>query len=150
MAVRVKPDDWLTEDKLLIVQDWARSGLPKKDIAHNIGISPASLDRWEKKYPPFAEALKKGEVADVIVENSLYKRACGYDYDEETVTTDGDGNVISSKCVRKHVPPDTTAAIFWLKNRRPKRWRNSSSLTISAEEQTSMALEKIEEALKSP
>jgi DNA-binding XRE family transcriptional regulator len=92
-----KIDEWLEEDKLVLLEGWARDGLTKEQIAHNIGIGRTTLFEWEQKEPNIANTLKKGkEVADYQVENALFKNAL-------------DGNV--------------TAQIFWLKNRKKDQWR---------------------------
>ena len=91
-----------------------------EQIAHNMGITTKTLYEWKNKYSEISEALKKGkEVIDRQVENALLKRALGYAYDE---TTYEDG--VETKRVTKEVAPDTTAQIFWLKNRKPAEWRD--------------------------
>ncbi len=66
--------DWITEDKLLLLESWARDGLLDEVIAKKIGISKTTLYDWKKKFPNFANALKKGkEVVDIEVENALLK-----------------------------------------------------------------------------
>nr|DAW39138.1 MAG TPA: terminase small subunit [Caudoviricetes sp.] len=89
-----------------------------------MGINPATLYDWKNKYPKISEALKKGkEVVDIQVENALLKRALGYDYQEQRIEkSDKDGTKIIQTI--RHVPADTTAQIFWLKNRRPDKWRD--------------------------
>lgn len=78
-----KYEKWLEPDGLLLLQSWARDGLTDEQIAGNMGISHTTLYEWRKKYPNISEALKKGkEVVDVEVENALYKRAIGYDYEK--------------------------------------------------------------------
>jgi hypothetical protein len=111
---------WLSEDGLIKIQGWARDGLIDEQIAHNMGITTKTLYEWKNKYGEISEALKKGkEVVDRQVENALLKRALGYTYDE---TTYEDG--VETKRVTKEVTPDTTAQIFWLKNRKPTEWRD--------------------------
>ena len=115
-----KINDWLENDKLILLEGWAKSGLIDEQIAKNMGIAPSTLYEWKKKSKEFSEALKKGkEVIDFEVENALLKRALGYEYEEETYE-----NGILTKKVKKHVPPDTTAQIFWLKNRKPNNWKD--------------------------
>lgn len=125
---KYKNEEWRTEDGLLRIQGWARDGLIDKDIAGLIGINPNTLYEWKKKYPEIAEALTDGkDVADRRVENALYKRALGFEYDETKTTT----RVVNGKIVkdadivktRKTVPGDVTAQIIWLKNRKPAEWR---------------------------
>ena len=115
-----KINEWLEKDKLILLEGWARDGLTDEQIAKNIGINRTTLYDWKKKELEFSEALKKGkEVIDFEVENALLKRALGYEYEEETYE-----NGILTKKVKKHVAPDTTAQIFWLKNRKPNNWKD--------------------------
>jgi len=118
---------WLTNEGLIKIEGWARDGLTDEQIARNMGISPSTLYEWKKKYPEISEVLKKGkEVVDRQVENALLKRALGYDYEEvKTLIEDVDGK--KKKKVEKtvkHIAPDVTAQIFWLKNRKPEIWRD--------------------------
>lgn len=118
-----KYKEWLTSEKLDIVAGWAQDGLTNNDIAYNIGINPDTLYTWIKKYPEFSEALKVNkEVADRRVENALYKSAIGFTYEEETVTNQGE--VVT---VKKYSKPNTTAQIFWLKNRK-QEWSDRQEI----------------------
>jgi len=119
-----KYTEWLTKEGLTKIEGWARDGLTNEQIAQNIGINVDTLYRWKKKYYEFSEALKRGkEVVDRQVENALLKTALGYDYEEETVTNQG--AVVTTK---KHAKPNTTAQIFWLKNRKPDVWRDKQEV----------------------
>lgn len=116
--------EWNSEENMLKLEAWARDGLTEADIANNIGISTVTLWDWKNKHPNIFNALKKGkEVADIKVENALYKRAVGYDAIEKKTIIDGNGKITEIEQV-KHIAPDTTAQIFWLKNRRPELWRD--------------------------
>ena len=98
-------------------------GATDVDIADFFGIHPSNLYVWKHKHPEFAEALKSGkETADERVERSLYHKAIGYTFDSEKIFQ-YKGEVIREP-FREHVPPDTVACIFWLKNRRPDQWRD--------------------------
>lgn len=93
-----KYEKWLKAENLLLLEGWARDGLTDEQIAKNMGISYSTLKDWKNKYSAISAALKKGkEVVDYQVENALLSSAL-------------DGN--------------TTAQIFWLKNRRPDKWRD--------------------------
>lgn len=119
-ANRTSYKDWLSEDKLLLLEGWARDGLSDEQIAHNIGIVSSTYYEWKKKHKEISEALKKGkEVVDFQVENALLKNALGYKYAEQAVTRDGD--VVT---VEKYMAPNTVAQIFWLKNRKPDKWKD--------------------------
>lgn len=127
-----KYEYWLTSDGLLKLEAWARDGLTDEQISENAGINPATLYDWKKKHPKISEALKKGkEVVDVQVENALLKRALGYSYREVKVEEDSDGQKVTTTI--KEVVPDTTAQIFWLKNRKPDRWRDKQDIEHSGQ-----------------
>lgn len=145
-----KYKEWLEPDKLLLLEGWARDGLTDEQIAKNIGINVATLYGWKNKYDNINNALKKGkEVVDIEVENALLKRALGYEYEYEETTTevksDENGNVTErhTKKTKKFIPPDTTAQIFWLKNRRPDKWRDKWEIVDDN------AIEKLDEILAS-
>lgn len=122
---------WLEPEGLLLIEGWARDGLIDKQIAHNMGINAATLYDWKNKYAEISEALKRGkEVVDRLVENALLKRALGYSYTE--ITYEGG---IETKRVIKEVVPDTTAQIFWLKNRKPEEWRDKREITTDDNDQ---------------
>lgn len=124
------------KDNLVLVTSWARDGLTDLQIAHNLGISEDTFYTYKNKYTEFSEALKKGkEVIDFEVENALLKRAFGYKYDEITKEL-VDGVMVETKRVTKEVQPDTTAQIFWLKNRKPKEWRDKKDVEMSGELKT--------------
>lgn len=124
------------KDNLVLVTSWARNGLTDLQIAHNLGISEDTFYTYKNKYTEFSEALKKGkEVIDFEVENALLKRALGYKYDEITKEL-VDGVMVETKRVTKEVQPDTTAQIFWLKNRKPKEWRDKKDVEMSGELKT--------------
>lgn len=119
-----KADEWLEQDKLTLLEGWARNGLTDEQIANNIGISRSTLFEWRKNNQDISNALKKGkEVVDIEVENALLKKALGYTIKlhKQKVTKDGDVVDIEEEM---HIAPDTTAQIFWLKNRKPEKWRD--------------------------
>ena len=117
-------DEWLEQDKLTLLEGWARDGLTYEQIANNMGIGLTTLKEWRKKEPTIQSTLKKGrEVADYEVENALFKRAVGYTIQINEQKIDKDGCV--HDLVRDvHISGDTTAQIFWLKNRKSDKWRD--------------------------
>jgi DNA-binding XRE family transcriptional regulator len=121
------------KDKLLLVEAWARNGLTDEQIAKNLGISKDSFYKYKREHTDFSDSLKRGkEVIDIEVENALLKRALGYKYDEVTREVNSDtGKLVVSKVVTKEVQPDTTAQIFWLKNRKPLEWRDKRDVEHS-------------------
>jgi hypothetical protein len=95
------------------------------EVADALEISAATLYRWKAKHPEFCEALKAGKtVADERVERSLYAKATGYSFDAVKIFMPAGAKEPVYAPYREHVAPDTTAAIFWLKNRRPDLWRD--------------------------
>ncbi len=130
--------DWITPEGLLQLEGWARDGLTDEQIADNIGIRRPTLYDWKNKHTDIADALKKGkEVIDRHVENALLKRALGYQYDEVTRESETQRDpetgalvkvMVETKRVTKEVQGDTTAQIFWLKNRRPDKWRDKQEI----------------------
>lgn len=122
-----KYQEWLEPEGLLKLEGWARDGLTDEQIAENIGIGYSTLQTWKSKYQDIRDTLKRGkEVVDRQVENALLKRALGYRYDEVTI----EGGV-ETKRVTKEVIPDTTAQIFWLKNRKRETWADRQSIEMS-------------------
>lgn len=108
--------DWITPEGLLKIEGWARDGLTDEQVANNMGINPSTLYDWKKKYPKISDTLKKSkDVVDRMVENALFKNAI-------------EGN--------------TTAQIFWLKNRKPDKWREKPGYEDTSE------LEKLDAILK--
>lgn len=133
-----KINDWLEKDKLILLEGWARDGLTDEQIAKNMGIATSTFYEWKKKEKEFSETLKKGkEVVDFEVENALLKRALGYEYEEETYE-----NGVLTKKIKKQVAPDTTAQIFWLKNRQTKKWRDKVEIADND------AIKKLDELLE--
>lgn len=116
---------WLTPEGLKKLEAWARDGLSDEQIAHNCGLkSISTFYEWKNKYPEFSEALKKGkEIVDLEVENAMLKRALGYQYDEIKEKWE-DGEITERVVITREIPPDTTAQIYWLKNRKPEKWRD--------------------------
>lgn len=129
-----------------MIQGWARDGLTDEQISDKMGIGTTTLYRWLNDFKEIRAALKKGRTpVDVEVENALLKRALGYTYDEviEEEETLPSGKTRSYKrTVTKTVPPDVTAQIFWLKNRKPAQWRDKPEPPISTE-----AMERLDEVL---
>lgn len=116
------------EPKLLLVERWARNGLTEEQICDNLDVSVSSWQEYKKEFPELLTALKNGkEVIDTMVENALLKAAMGYEYEEEQMSGPNIGTV------KKYAQPNTTALIFWLKNRQPKDWRDKQELEHSGE-----------------
>lgn len=104
-------------------------GATDLEVARILGINVATLYRWKAKHPEFCEALKTGkEVADERVERSLYHKAVGYSHKAVKIFMPAGATAPVYAKYTEHVPPDTTAAIFWLKNRRAEKWRDKTEV----------------------
>ena len=118
---------------MVILEGWARDGMTDEQIAGNMGISTRTLYRWKLQYCQICQALKKGKGdADRERENALFKREKGNDVTETKIKTKN-GVVIEKTEITKHIPGDTTAQIFWLKNRKPEYWGGGEKFTNEEE-----------------
>ena len=139
------------KDKLTLIEGWARDGLTNEQIAENLGIGKTTFYKMIKEHSELSEHLKKGkEVIDYEVENALLKRALGYKYEEKTYESIYNKELDMyteklTKRVTKQVAPDTTALIFWLKNRKPKQWRDKVDIEGESNKET---LNKLDEVLQ--
>lgn len=109
-------------------------GATDKDLASFFSVSEATINNWKQAHHDFLESLKGGkEQADANVAKSLYRRALGYSHDAVKILAVANGNNMGSSVEQvpyiERYPPDTTAAIFWLKNRRPDVWRDKHEVT---------------------
>lgn len=148
MAKRGRPSDYSSTYHPKAVFRPCLLGATDKEIAEIFEISEQTLNTWKAEHPEFLESIKKGKIdADSDVAHSLYKRACGFSYDETTKeplyntingeTINGDDGkplIAITKIVSKHVAPDTAAAFIWLKNRRgwkdKQQVEHSGNLTV--------------------
>nr|DAQ40862.1 MAG TPA: terminase small subunit [Caudoviricetes sp.] len=119
--------------RLIEIEAWKRDGLTDEQIFKNLGISRDTFYKYKEKYPDFLDALKKGkEVADIEVENALFKRAIGYKYKEviKEVKEIAGKKSTYVKEVIKEMPGDVGAQIFWLKNRKSSKWKDKQDIDI--------------------
>lgn len=147
-----RPNKYYThvEPRLIEIEGWARDGLIDEQIAKNLGVAYSTFKTYKNKFPDLVAALKRGkEVVDREVENALLKRALGYEYEEITqervMKKDVKGRpmvdlhgfpvyeIVTTKRVKKQVAPDTTAQIFWLKNRKPAEWRDKKEVDVTVD-----------------
>jgi len=146
-----KANKWDTMDmanRLDIVEGWARDGLTDLEMMELLHISAATFYLWKKVKPEFAEALRKGkDIVDRQVEKKLFEKATGISYVEQTkepfLITDENGDPVLDdkgkpqyemrvvKEVTKYLPPSDPAMIFWLKNRKPDKWRDKQQIEHS-------------------
>lgn len=101
------------------------------DLAKFFGVSKATVNVWKQDYPSFSEALVSKEIADAKVCGSLFHRANGYSHEDVDIRVVG-GKIVKTKII-KHYPPDTAAAIFWMKNR--QGWRDKTETEHTVEGQ---------------
>lgn len=121
------------EDFPQLVEMWMRQGLTEEQAAKNLGVHESTFEDYKKRYPEFSEAIKRGKApVDFEVENALLKRALGYEADDVHVSNYMGEVTITP--IKKVYPPDVTAAIFWLKNRRPDRWRDVKGVELTGKD----------------
>lgn len=128
--------------RLLEIEAWCRDGATDEDIAKNLHIALSTLGEYKKKFPEFSETIKNTKaVADIKVENALFKRAVGYtakvvkhvkvkriDFDPETGRKTGEHEELVPVEEEVHIPADTTAQIYWLNNRKREVWKQKQEV----------------------
>ncbi len=131
-----KVEKWLTPEGLTLLAGWARDGLTDEQIAKNMNISRSTLSEWKNKHSDILDTLKKNkDIVDYEVENALFKKTQGYNAkvlkNVKVKRVEYNENGFKNKEYEEivevydevHIPADTTAQIFWLKNRKPDEWR---------------------------
>lgn len=133
-----KIKEWITKDGLLLLESYARDGLTDDQIALKMGINRSTYYRWQTENKDFKDAIKRGKApVDVVVENALYRSAIGF---VKTIKRPvklrlkGGAEKIEYVDEEIYVPPMVTAQIFWLKNRRPDKWRDKPDENKMAEQ----------------
>lgn len=107
-------------------------GADDEELASFFDVSETTINNWKLQYPGFLESLKRGkDQADAEVAQKLFHRAKGYSHEAVKIFADvkGGGEMIVPYV--EHYPPDTTAAIFWLKNRQKNKWRDASEKNVT-------------------
>jgi hypothetical protein len=105
------------------VEKLCKLGATDKELADFFEVAESTLNLWKLEHPKFSESIKKGKMfADANVADSLYRRATGYSCPDTDIKVIND-EIIKTPLI-KHYPPDTPAAIFWLKNRQKGKWRD--------------------------
>ncbi|MFV0587470.1 hypothetical protein [Bacteroides reticulotermitis] len=138
--------DLSDKDILKRIKGWARDGLTDKDIAANLGYSATYFCALKGKNKDVAEAIKSGRApVDIIVENMIFKKAVGMSIKTQQAVklrdviynSEGNKSVIERVeivTLTQEIPPDTTAGIFWLKNRKPDQWNKPTPKPIDADD----------------
>lgn len=126
-----RPTDFNERIQATIVR-LIKEGKTEAEIAGLLSISKTTLQNWKGKHPDFLVAVRQArEVADTLVEAALFSRAIGCSHPETKVFI-YEGCPVTEE-ITKHYPPDTQAAMFWLRNRKPKEWRekNEGDVTVN-------------------
>lgn len=125
-------NEWLTPENKTRIRGWCLDGLIDKQIYKNMGISRTTFYKWKSENSDFADLLKRGkDIADREVENALFKSATGFIGPDD-----------------KYYPPNTTAQIFWLKNRKQDDWRDKRETDVNVSTPISDTAMKVEAILK--
>lgn len=107
-------------------------GATDQEIADFFEVEVRTIYRWKSEHDTFCQSIKTGKVAaDERVERSLFQKATGYEQDDVKIFMPGGAEVPVYAPYRAKIAPDTTAAIFWLKNRKPDQWRDKRETEIS-------------------
>lgn len=110
----------------------AMLGATDQEVADFFEVDVRTIYRWKLENEEFCQSLKAGkDIADDRVERSLFQRACGYEQDEVKIFMPANAAEPVYAPFRAKIAPDTTAAIFWLKNRRKEQWRDKSEVEVN-------------------
>lgn len=109
-----------------------RLGATDKELADFFEVNEDTIYEWKKVHIEFSEALKGGKAAaDAEVADKLFKRATGYEHDAVKIVANANTGQEHIVNYTERYAPDTTAAIFWLKNRRPDLWRDKTEQQVN-------------------
>jgi hypothetical protein len=118
-------------------------GATDKEIANFFHTTEKTINTWKERHPGFLQSLKRGkDEADSIVATKLFHRAIGYEHPEDKIFNDNGEPLVVPTI--KHYPPDTTAAIFWLKNRQPAKWRDKQDVDLNVKEMPEIIIKRSE------
>jgi len=135
------------QEKLMLIEKWARDGLTEEQMCKNIGVGVNAFNIYKKQHEELRESLKKGkEIIITEIENALIKRALGYDVDEVKTSIrmiDGKETKYTEK-TRKHIPPDVGACAILLKNKDRGNW-SDNPMKLEIERELLELRKKIEE-----
>jgi len=139
-----KVDEWLKEEKLELLSCWARD-FTLSEIAKRVGVSEKTFIAWRKTYPEIEQAIKDGkEIVDYRVESALLKVALGYSTtDVKTIISPPDKNgnrAIRVEKTEKEVPPNPTAIMCWLNNRKPEQWKRNRDMLYTKDKDNNIVV----------
>lgn len=124
-------------------------GATDAQLADFFEVSVSTINLWKINFPEFSESISvPKEIADARVEQSLYRRAMGYEHDEVDIRV-VNGEIVATP-LRKYYPPDSTAMIFWLKNRKPEQWRETKAVELTGENGGPVKVETIKRVIIDP
>ena len=134
-------------------------GATDEDLATFFDVQKSTINNWKKDFPSFLDSIKRGkELADSKVALSLYNRATGAIINTQQAfkvktSTIIDGKKVESETIeivdlKQEQPPDTTAAIFWLKNRKPDKWRDKAETVLSGEIAAKISINQMETSVQ--
>lgn len=114
----------------------AEMGAMDTQLAKLFQVSIRTIYQWRRAHPEFSQSLKRGKdkYDSEVVEKALLKRANGFQYSEVTQEPAKAGEMRVTKRIKKYMPPDVTAQIFWLKNRRPGRWKDRQDVNLGVKD----------------
>ena len=172
MAKRGRKNKYFThvQPRLEEIGYWCRDGRTDEEICMRIGVGVSNFSRYKNEFGELKEVLKENkEIADYRVENALYIRACGFEYDEiteepavavivgnlrngETYSKEAirkaiDNAMIVTKKVKKRIAPDTAACMSWLTNRKRGEWRHITEQNIKLDKDIAKLLDKAEKRI---
>lgn len=128
------------EEYCVQVEKLCKLGATDKEIADFFEVDESTINNWKIAHPEFLESIKKGKtLADANVAEKLYQRAMGYSHEAVKIFPDGGKDERGNKSPLivpyvEHYPPDTIAAIFWLKNRQKDKWRDKQEVDVRTPE----------------
>lgn len=140
-----RPSKFIPELHIKIAEAYAMAGLTNEQIARECGVSWSGFKKWLDKYPELVAAIKEAkELPDEKVEASLFQRAKGYSVKATKIFCSKDGLVTKVPYI-EHYPPDPTSMIFWLKNRRPDKWRDKREHELTGKDGGAIAVNYVKD-----
>jgi len=133
-----KWQQWTEPENIERIVNWAANGLTNEEMARNMGVHRATLQRWMVDHGDICDAIKRGRLlACEAIENALFKKATGMVLEDTVEEYKGElrdgkpsNGTVTKRTVRRQVPPDTAAVIFYLKNRMPDKYSDRRTVEV--------------------
>ena len=133
-----KWQQWTEPENIERIVNWAANGLTNEEMARSMGVHRATLQRWIVDHSDICDAIKRGRLlACEAIENALFRKATGMVLEDTVEEYKGElrdgrpsNGTVTKRTVRRQVPPDTAAAIFYLKNRMPERYSDRRTVEV--------------------